>query len=152
MSKRSLMCVLLSVLIVSVIFSVSSADTLSPYFFRRSRIGKTDSARFELFFYNRLGGMRTNNIYLIITPEDSGKYSFELIDSRDNSVVSSHSGEGQANKKIFVNMEIKFPERDQSITYKFDGKYIPDNTDEWNVSQYTGKFTVSEDLGIFFVK
>lgn len=153
MHKHFILAIIICLL---ALVGVSSADLLEPELFKRSDPSGRASAEFMLSTYDDEDYKDT--ILLTISMRTSGRYTYALIDTRDDSIVTAgeDTREVNENKVIFpskdIDIRIELPARGRSITYKLSGRYVPRNTRKWKAVNYTEYFTVRNINGRIVVE
>ena len=149
MLRRSLF---ISILVCVVAAGVAGADLLVPEVFKQSRRSESLPADFALSTFSNRG--YEHMVELSMHYKTSGRFSYALIDTRDDSIVRAGEDtfefeveEGSIwGDGLYPSMEVNFsvdlPARDRSIRYKVSARYVPYNTYEWQTVTYTEYFTV----------
>ena len=152
MLKRSLLITILAVCVIDAA-GISGADILRPEIFRRSDPAEPASAVFALSTYANLdyGGYAL----LEIMPKTSGKYSYTLIDTRNNNVLQTGGDsftEADFSKRrgIGVRLAIVLPDPGESIKYMVTASYVPDDNDKRETASFSESFTI-RNTGMKFI-
>lgn len=149
MLRRSLF---ISIIVCVVAAGVADADLLVPEVFKYSSSGESLPADFALSTFSNRGYERV--VELRIRYKTSGRFSYALIDTRDDDIV--RAGEDTFEFEVTegsiwgdglypsneVNLSVDLPARGRSIRYKVSARYVPYNTYEWQTVTYTEYFTV----------
>ena len=156
MFKRS--ALIIAAVYVLACAGVSGADLIEPGFFsrtlKRSAPSESASAAITLSASGYFG--EEDSVSLEITPRASGKYSYALIDTRDDSIVQEREaslddvendpwfsrGRGMA-----MRLAAGVPAEGQRLRYMVTARYGPYDKDRWETVSFTEYFTVRSRNG-----